>query len=383
MATLRSTSPRSKLIADLRRRIETRQYHEGQLLPSEREIAAAFSMSRTTVRAALDELVQSGLIEHVDHRQRRIASRSALSGVVAVFTDFGADAWRLGQGKRGWNTFTYLEMMRHLQNAGRHVLSVSTGTSGAGEARRVLAGRPDCAMLTIEAALSERGHEIVDECEACRVPLVAYGDELEGRCPCVASDHEAGAYQLTKWMIERGRRRLVQLWTMDESPRWLGARERGHERAMREAGLQPLRPIRVPPLPSQDHAERATWPWFEREVTQVAGTLVPLLTSGSRPDGILAVTDPAAREVIAALRRFGVAPNHDVWVAGYDNAVADGGQHPFESEPPCVTVDKQNDLIGQELAKLLLARAASPEYAQACLRVPPKLVVVRDPSGSV
>lgn len=43
-------------------RIEDRSYQEGQMLPTERELTAFFDASRMTIRRALDELVQDGIV---------------------------------------------------------------------------------------------------------------------------------------------------------------------------------------------------------------------------------------------------------------------------------------------------------------------------------
>ena len=48
--------------ASLRRAIETGTYAEGDQLPPERELAATFQAARSTVRRALDQLEQAGLV---------------------------------------------------------------------------------------------------------------------------------------------------------------------------------------------------------------------------------------------------------------------------------------------------------------------------------
>lgn len=48
---------------DLRRRIDAGEYAAGQLLPSESELSARFEVSRVTVRKALEELRQHGLVD--------------------------------------------------------------------------------------------------------------------------------------------------------------------------------------------------------------------------------------------------------------------------------------------------------------------------------
>lgn len=55
---------RYRTIADqLKRRVEAGEFRAGRLLPSESELSAAYEVSRVTIRKALEELRQDGLID--------------------------------------------------------------------------------------------------------------------------------------------------------------------------------------------------------------------------------------------------------------------------------------------------------------------------------
>jgi DNA-binding GntR family transcriptional regulator len=58
------------LSAKIRHSIESGEYPNGSLLPTERELALAFGFSRQTVREALRVLSEAGLIE----RKRRVGT---------------------------------------------------------------------------------------------------------------------------------------------------------------------------------------------------------------------------------------------------------------------------------------------------------------------
>ena len=58
----------------------------------------------------------------------------------------------------------------------------------------------------------------------------------------MTSDHEAGAYALTKWLIGQGRKRILRFWQVavggpSEVQPWLTKLNAGYERAMRECGV--------------------------------------------------------------------------------------------------------------------------------------------------
>lgn len=59
----------------LRDRIVAGAYPEGALLPSEREITAAFEVSRITAKRALDELAAEGFVERARGRGTRVLAR--------------------------------------------------------------------------------------------------------------------------------------------------------------------------------------------------------------------------------------------------------------------------------------------------------------------
>ena len=54
-----------QLKENLLRDIRARKYPEGDAIPSEGELGASYSVSRTTVRRAIDELVTEGFLTRI------------------------------------------------------------------------------------------------------------------------------------------------------------------------------------------------------------------------------------------------------------------------------------------------------------------------------
>ena len=88
-----------------------------------------------------------------------------------------------------------------------------------------------------------------------RLPVVVNDDgPTLSQYDRVISDHEIGAYELTSWLLGQGRRRILPLWGVDRERYWVKMREAGYQRAMREAGLEPLPAVYVqvgPPSPAE------------------------------------------------------------------------------------------------------------------------------------
>ncbi len=82
----------------------------------------------------------------------------------------------------------------------------------------------------------------VADLASCGAPLAVFGEEEFG-CDRVVFDHEAGAYQLTRWLIGQGRRRPLFLQPATINRLWLSRRYAGYARAMAEAGLRAWAPL--------------------------------------------------------------------------------------------------------------------------------------------
>jgi DNA-binding LacI/PurR family transcriptional regulator len=212
-----------------------------------------------------------------------------------------------------------------------------------------------------------------------RVPVVVDSDEPElADFDQVLSDHEDGSYQLTKWLIERGRRRILRFWQRAplpvRRPRWLAQRDKGYERAVREAGLEVLPPVEFRGARyDESKAEE-----FEQMARQVAGNLVDVFQGRNAPDAVMAISDGVVFPLAAGLRLLKRRPNEDVWLAGYDRYWADCLSRRWEKAVPLATVDKRNYETGRALVRLLVDRIAGRLGATPQRRVvTPELVIER------
>jgi DNA-binding GntR family transcriptional regulator len=90
MQVARPARAHDRIVDDLRRRISRQGSPPGAALPSESQLAAEFSVSRGTVRAALSSLARAGLIESVpargwyvkDPTEVRVSSAERLDAIV-------------------------------------------------------------------------------------------------------------------------------------------------------------------------------------------------------------------------------------------------------------------------------------------------------------
>lgn len=356
----------------------------GTRLPSEQALATRFSVARTTVRSVLEQLEHERLIEPSRGRgsRRRVASpvddpdSSVLTETVVILNDGPTDTG--APRSPGREATIHASVLEALARSGRHGLSLHSGRLTEEQIRRLCADRPRGVIALNAAVRSPMGRKALGILRENAISTVVYGDSADiPGSDSVISDHEQGSFEATRWLFQRGCRRILPLWQLetedfDLRPDWLERRRAGYRRAVREAGTEPLDPLvyRQLTIWPVNTAER-----FEQHARLAAGYLVEYVRGKKPLDGLLAVSDEVAFYAAAALRRLGLEPGKDILIAGYDNCWRDDPLRAYESAGPLVTVDKRNDAIGAELARVLAERLhGDPGEAPKARRVAPELV---------
>ena len=372
-------SPRLRATRALKGWISEGVLPRGERLPSAFDLSARLKIPRSTVNLALRELAQEGWISGAGRHRTVLGAANGASRVMdhtlVVLSDLSPDTVT-GHHAAGWQEFIQLGVLRAAREAGMHSLVMQAALAPEGRAHPLAGDRPRGVVALRGAVDSERGRALLRTLMDRGLPVVAYGDA--GEVPAfdtVCSDHEAGSYELTRWLIRRGCRRILRYWLLQPAlprrPGWLVSRDRGHERAIREAGL--------PLLPALEARELLLATGSREDFDALAkysvGQLSPHLAGRQPVDAILCVSDGAVTHVAAACRLLGKRPNADVALVGYDNYWMEVPGRQWEPTPPLATVDKRNLQIGQALVELLRDRLAGklPPEPQHRL-VPPDLV---------
>lgn len=200
----------------------------GSLLPTERELVDNFGVSRTTVRRALQELVNSGWAESIPNRgvSARMGQTTARRQVIGFVDDAGSVVPDL-----------FFALNSRLQSQGlvlTHVDSCKFGTEGALEycVEHHLAG-----AVVWSKTVNPDGVRVANVLRS--MPVIAIDHALRGtETDVVACDVFEGAKAAVRHLAGLGFRRIAIVGMLD-SLDTTQERFAGYLEGMFEAGLQP------------------------------------------------------------------------------------------------------------------------------------------------
>ena len=370
-------SPRARVLRHLRRSIESGTIAQSEMLPSAKSLSESLGVDRRTVHAALDMLAEEGTISSNGGRARLVAkkeTRSVLANSIALLTptsdEFGGNARQ----NSGWPRFIALGVRNEIARRHFHAFTLSAERLMSEDLERLIKEQPLGVIVTDLGYDDSTVARIVQTLRSHKIPCVIYGDYANvADMDHVTSDHEAGSYALTKWLLSQGHQRIACLWPEEEhTPYWVPLRQAGYEKAMCEAGLAPLPVVAVMGIDNSG-GEAA----FRKNVRLSAGCLIEHLTGKEALEALLVPTDGHIPFVAAACRLLGREPNRNVALVGYDNYWPDLQERQWEATPPLATVDKENFRAGEEMVNLLLKRKEGLLDAAPQRRlIAPRLVIV-------
>jgi DNA-binding LacI/PurR family transcriptional regulator len=215
-------------------------------------------------------------------------------------------------------------------------------------ARYITSGHVDGALLVS----THSGSPLIDELLASGVPVVACGKPLEHETDLahVAADDRGGARLMTRYLRDRGRRRIAMITGPLDAP---GGVERlaGYYDIVGQVDDQLI---------------------VNGDYTQAAGesAMARLLAQAPDLDAVFVASDLMAAGALTALRRAGRSVPGDVLVGGFDDS-----KIATTTQPPLTTIRQPYNRISHEMVRLLLALLAGESTAAVIL---PTELVVRD-----
>jgi len=378
---------RLSAVQEFVRLVEGGTFRPGDRLPVERVLAEQLGVSKPTLHTVLQELEVRGVITKSKERgwQRRVVvgtptDASILSQTVAVLTGFTSEMVKRIPLRRGEYESALPSYCLHaITEAGYHALLLHRDNLTTHTFARMARENTSGVVVLWSAIATPDGMELVNSLRDHGIAVVvnSYGSQTE-KFDRVMSDHAQGAYDLTRFLIAKGCRRIVRYWVVRSNIRaaeWLIQRDLGYTRAMTEAGLEVLPAIHaLAPEELDDEEEH-----FEVGKRLAMSYLVGLLNQPAPVDGILALNDGLFFAIAEAVQALGKAPQKDVLIVGYDNNWETSGMRKWTPFQPLATMDKKNQSVGQAMVQLVLERARRqlPEEPQ-CRLLKPELIIVSE-----
>lgn len=276
-------------------------------LPGELALARQYGVSRETVRAALNLLVEQGLVEKRRGSGSYISAAVPRRRTVAVVVGYGWD-YILPK--------VLAEIRERLLAHGydAEVLETSNHTGAERTVlHRLLAGRyAGVLMEGVHTALPNPNLDLYEALRRKGTPLVFYHSAPAAlpNALCVWDDNEGGGYLLTRYLIGLGHRQIGGIFKSDDAqgPR----RYLGYAKALRDADL---------PLPD------TALLWYDtedRHILMDGGDLGMLQSYLKHRLGnctaVVCYNDEMAYCLLRTLRQAGRAVPAEVSVAGFDNS---------------------------------------------------------------
>lgn len=372
-------APQARVIHSLKQWMNDGALTEGSQLPSERVLSEQFRVNRGTVRRALQVLQDEGLLRTQNGRIRIVTRAGqavragALRKSVALLAPLFSAA-NDNQPFHGSTEFVGRGALEGIRRAGKHAISLNPASLSFDEVHEIAVEQPLGVVITDIARAGGRDKELAHWFREAGVLVSVYGDDTAmADFDRVTSDHHHGSYELTKYLIAQGSKRIANFWSVGTDVYWARQRYEGYSRAMREAGLDVLPLIKMPMFPRSFGDETL----FQEAVKVTAGHLVQHLIGPAGADALMLTTDNDHYGVAAACRLCGREPQKDILLAGYDNNPdPQSGNMQFESTRPMATVDKRNEAMGVELVNLLLERSTGDLTEEPQRRIlKPELVI--------
>ncbi len=355
----------SQLTTYYRERILDGRLQAGTRLPTDDELAALYQISRDTVRQALAQLTNEGLIERVQGRGTFVSQPPSN----------GSPLTQLKQKQIGlvlnrtFRTQLTMNLLVGVEQAAKsHGYSVSfTYAEGEQEqqAHDVARMRANHVSGMIIWPMGDSTQAAsIQQLQADHVPVVLMDRYFPGLAvDYVGSDNVGGGYRATEHLLILGHRRIGFVFAHEETLQTTSVYERwqGYCRALQKYEVPYDETLVIPDLrqlPTGDHEG-----------------LVEFLQRPDRPGAIFTVNDYVALDVLQAAKALHLRIPEDLAVVGFDDM-----EFAAHVNPPLTTIKQQFIDIGLRAGTLLINRIEGMASAPKHIELPTNLII-RDSCG--
>ncbi len=360
----------AKIYQHYKEQIISGQLEEGDQLPTETQLMAAYSVSRITAKRALDDLEREGYI----YRQQGSGSfvKSLDEHFHVTQSNIRQVAFVVPTNSKGGPFLTMMKGAMDFFNPLDYQVTFydSYMWNETSEAKSLIRAREDgCDGVIYYPSSVETDQGVLFRMSANRFPIVLVDKSLDSLpITSVISDNAAGSYALTKHLLEKGHKKIAFIAEGDGLGNASGGRYLGCCQAAIDAGFGTDIIVRKSVFYDREdfiiNYER-----YNEIVTERMVEMVQRL----REEGITAactLNDNIAMRLLQAMHIFGLSAPEDIAVGGYDDS-----EYAELAAPELTTVRQDFYAQGLEAAKMLYRIIQNPETPPTHKVIPVQLIV--------
>lgn len=351
-----------KIFDDLRQKIINNTYKYGDLLPSEREIGKIYSVDRSTVRKAIQLLMDNSLVEKKPNKVTQIiykvSDNNNLSkgGTLAFFLPSSSDS------RDRITVPFYAELFYQTEQiCKKHGYSLVYSTLNESDNISDIIEKSNSSIEGIMFLSNTATHHI-EECIDLNLPAVLVNG-CSNLIPCIRSDDFNGTFIATNNLINKGHTKIAFLSGISK---YKNAKERfrGVTQALKESNIN---------LP-EEYILGGDF-WEQKPAFHAVSSMLENVKE--LPTAIVSFNDRMAIGAIQAIVHHGLKVPEDISVIGFDNSDLSKN-----SIPPMDTVEVNIHLMAKSAFREMFFQLHFKESLPTCNVIPVELVL-RDSSKSI
>jgi LacI family transcriptional regulator len=344
---------------DLLKKILLDVFPIDSLLPSEREIGNMYSVERTTVRKALELLVNDGIVMKQPGIGAKIISKEKIPSVNSNSVNSDTILFFLAKTENNLDRLTqpfYSSLFYYIENElnKKGYKTIYSTISSDDDIKEILKKHTYAGIIFASYGVLK---EHIDYVANANIPFVVVNSEYNNGV-LILPDNFSGGYQATKHLLELGHKKIGALKGLSQDKSCF-YRLLGFKAALDEYHVEY----------NEDFNRSTTWE-SESGFIQMQDILS---TNKELPTAIFAFNDATALGAIRAINEMGLNVPDDISVIGFDNISQSAYVFPQLS-----TIDTNVEIISKTTVLALHSKIKQDEIHNMRMVIPVTLV----PRGS-
>lgn len=347
-----------QIIDYLKEEINKDEFALNQQLPTEKDLAEKFNVSRITSKRAMEELEREGLIvrkrgsgSFLLHKKNSINNKTNdeknKMNVVALIIPFGGS---LGRG------MDLIQGLSEVLNKNSFFLTVHISNQDSDEERRIIINLVDSGVrgIILYPVSHRKNIDLISRLLLDNYPIITIDKYYEAfPLSCVLSDNFSGSYKAASHLIELGHKEIVFVTDSDlDSATSVKDRYFGFSKAIKDNGLT----LNDENMICINHLNNETlncikeYDSLDEKILEPFIKIIEYLISKERKcTAIHAVHDYLAIFLLKSARIMGINVPNDLSIVGFDNI-----ENASYLEVTLTTVEQNFSRIGEEAGNLIL-----------------------------